>query len=302
LHSLTTRAQGAKQKGTNMKKFKGKTAVITGGASGIGRAIGELFAREGMNIVLADIEQAALNHTVSTLRGDGYNCEGVLTDVSSADDVERLADAAMDCFGAIHIVCNNAGVIAGGLLWEESLADYRWLMDVNVWGVVHGIRSFVPRMIQQGIDCHIVNTASMAALTAMPYTGIYNMTKHAVLALSESLYHELAFNAPNVKVSVLCPEAINTGIAAAERNRPQRYSGEGDIMETGSRDLAMQLLADTVAAGIGPEVMAQRVLEAIREERFYILSEEEAWRKTTEARLDDVREGRNPSFVPPMSI
>jgi NAD(P)-dependent dehydrogenase (short-subunit alcohol dehydrogenase family) len=285
-----------------MKKFQGKTAVITGGASGIGRAMGERFAREGMNIVLADIEQAALNKTVSTLRGDGYSCEGVLTDVSSADDVERLADAAMDCFGGIHIVCNNAGVIAGGLLWEQSLADYRWLMDVNVWGVVHGIRSFVPRMQQQGGDCHIVNTASMAALTAMPYTGIYNMTKHAVLALSETLYHELAFHAPNVKVSILCPEAINTGIAAAQRNRPERYSGEGDIVKSGERDRIMQVLADSVAAGIGPEVMAQRVLEAIREERFYILSEEDAWRKTANTRLDDVREGRNPSLALPGNI
>jgi NAD(P)-dependent dehydrogenase (short-subunit alcohol dehydrogenase family) len=285
-----------------MNKFRGKTAVITGGASGIGRAMGELFAKQGMNLVLADIEQTALDNTVAALRGDGYNCEGVVTDVSRADEVERLADAAMDWFGGIHIACNNAGVLAGGLLWEGSLADYQWLMDVNVWGVVHGIRSFVPRMQQQGGDCHIVNTASMAALTAMPYTGIYNMTKHAVLALSETLYHELAFHAPNVKVSILCPEAINTGIAAAQRNRPERYCGEGDIVESGERDRIMQVLADSVAAGIGPEVMAKRVLEAIREERFYILSEEDAWRKTANTRLDDVREGRNPSLALPGNI
>jgi short-subunit dehydrogenase len=284
-----------------MKEFKGKTAVITGGANGIGRAMAELFAKEGMNLVLADIEQAALDETVSALRSDGYSCEGVVTDVSQAQEVERLADAAMDYFGSIHIACNNAGVIAGGLLWEQSLADYQWMMDVNVWGVLHGIRSFVPRMLQQDGDCHIVNTASMAALTAIPYTGIYNMTKHAVLAISETLYHELALSAANVKVSVLCPEAINTGIAAAERNRPERYSGEGDIVESGERDLIMQVLADTVAAGIGPEVMAQGVLKAIREERFYILSQQDSWRKTTNARLDDVREGRNPSFTPPDS-
>jgi NAD(P)-dependent dehydrogenase (short-subunit alcohol dehydrogenase family) len=282
-----------------MKEFKGKTAVITGGASGIGRAMGELFAQQGMNVVLADIERAALEQTVSILRGEGYNCEGVVTDVSQADEVERLADAAMDRFGGIHIACNNAGVITGGLLWEESLADYQWLMDVNLWGVVHGIRSFVPRMLHQDGDCHIVNTASMAALTAVPYTGIYGMTKRAVLALSESLHHELAFNAPNVKVSVLCPEAINTGITAAERNRPQRYSGEGDTVESGKRDPIMQTLTDSVAAGMGPEVVAQRVLEAIREERFYILSREEAWCKTVNTHLDDVREGRNPSLALP---
>jgi NAD(P)-dependent dehydrogenase (short-subunit alcohol dehydrogenase family) len=290
-----------KKRTLDMNEFRGKTAVITGGASGIGRAMGELFAKQGMNLVLADIEQAALDETVSDLRGEGYNCEGVVTDVSRADEVERLADAAVDRFGDIHIACNNAGVITGGLLWEESLADYQWMMDVNLWGVIHGIRSFVPRMIKQNCDCHIVNTASMAALTALPYTGIYNMTKHAVLAVSETLYHELAFHAPKVKVSALCPGAINTGIAAAERNRPEHYSGEGDIVESGERDLAMQMLVDTIAAGTGPELMAQRVLEAVREERFYILSEEDAWRKTTNARLDDVREGRNPSFTPPGS-
>jgi NAD(P)-dependent dehydrogenase (short-subunit alcohol dehydrogenase family) len=282
-----------------MKEFKGKTAVITGGASGIGRAMGELFALQGMNVVLADIEQAALEETVSALRGEGYNCEGVVTDVSQADAVERLADAAMDWFGGIHIACNNAGVITAGLLWEESLADYKWLMDVNLWGVVHGIRSFVPRMLRQDGDCHIVNTASMAALTAMPYTGIYTMTKHAVLALSETLHHELAFKAPNVKVSVLCPEAINTGITAAERNRPERYSCEGDSVESGEHHAIMQALTDSVAAGMGPEVIAQRVLEAIREERFYILSKEEAWSKAVNTRLDDVREGHNPRFVLP---
>jgi NAD(P)-dependent dehydrogenase (short-subunit alcohol dehydrogenase family) len=282
-----------------MQEFKDRTAVITGGASGIGRAMGELFAAQGMNIVLADIEQAPLEAAVSNLKSSGYKCVGTVTDVSRAEDVERLADYAVEQFGGIHIACNNAGVFTGGLLWQESLADYRWLMDVNLWGVVHGIRSFVPRMIAQGCDCHVVNTASMAALTAMPYSGIYHMTKHAVLAMSESLYHELAFHSPQVKVSVLCPEAINTGIAAAERNRPAQYRGEGDIVASGERDMVMGALADSVAQGIGPEVMAQRVLDAIREERFYILSED-AWRDAANTRLDDLRAGRNPTFAPPV--
>ena len=283
-----------------MQEFKDRTAVITGGASGIGRAMGELFAAQGMNIVLADIEQAPLEAAVSNLKSSGYNCVGTVTDVSRAEDVESLADYAVEQFGDIHIACNNAGVFTGGLLWQESLADYRWLMDVNLWGVVHGIRSFVPRMIAQGCDCHVVNTASMAALTAMPYSGIYHMTKHAVLAMSESLFHELAFHSPQVKVSVLCPEAINTGIAAAERNRPAQYRGEGDIVASGERDMVMGALADSVAQGIGPEVMAQRVLDAIREERFYILSED-TWRDAANTRLDDLRAGRNPTFAPPVS-
>ena len=151
----------------------------------IGRAMGELFARQGMNVVLADIEQAPLDAAVAAIEGDGHSCMGLLTDVSKADDVERLAATAMARFGGIHVACNNAGVFTGGLLWQESVADYQWLMDVNVWGVIHGIRSFVSRMQAQGEECHVVNTASMAALTAMPYSGIYHMTKHAVLAMSD---------------------------------------------------------------------------------------------------------------------
>jgi NAD(P)-dependent dehydrogenase (short-subunit alcohol dehydrogenase family) len=284
-----------------MKEFTGKIAVITGGASGIGRAMGELFLAKGMRVVLADIEQAALDATVAEFVGRGGNCIGVLTDVSKAADVQRLADTALLEFGAIHIACNNAGVFAGGLLWEQSLADYQWQLDVNVWGVIHGIRTFVPIMAAQGEKCHIVNTASMAAVTAMPYSGIYHMSKHAVLGLSESLYHELAFHAPKIKVSVLCPEAINTGIAASERNRPSDYSRAGDIVESDARTLVSQALANSVAAGIGPEVMAQRVFDAIVNERFYILSDD-AWRNAANIRLEDVRLGRNPTFAPPVNL
>lgn len=280
-----------------MNDFKGKTAVITGGASGIGLAMGRLFAGQGMNIVLADIEQEALDAAVNELQGRGANCLGVVTDVSSAEQVQVLAEQALERFGAIHVACNNAGVFTGGLLWEESLADYEWLMDVNIRGVVHGIRSFVPIMIQQDCPCHIVNTASMAALTAMPYSGIYHMTKHAVLAMSESLYHELSFHAPNIGVSVLCPEAINTGIANSERNRHPVYS---EVVQSGERELVMAALADSTAAGISPEVMAQRVLDGIRDGRFYLISDEE-WRQAANIRLDDIREGRNPTFAPPIS-
>ena len=282
-----------------MQEFRDKTAVITGGASGIGLAMGELFASQGMNIVLADVEEDALAEAVSGLEQQGARCIGVPTDVASAEAVEALAEEALAKFGGVHIACNNAGVFTGGLLWEESLADYQWLVDVNVWGVVNGIRSFVPIMQSQDCDCHIVNTASMAAVTAMPYSGIYHMTKHAVLALSESLYHELAFHSPRVKVSVLCPEAINTGIAASERNRPAHYSAAGDILDSDARTLVMDSLAASVAGGIGPEVMAQRVLDAIKEDRFYILSDE-AWRRSADIRLDDIREGRNPTFAPPI--
>jgi NAD(P)-dependent dehydrogenase (short-subunit alcohol dehydrogenase family) len=284
-----------------MKDFKDKTAVITGGASGIGRAMAELFLSKGMNVVLGDIEQSALDKTVADLKGQGGTCIGVVTDVSKAKDVQKLADAAVAEYQGVHVACNNAGVFAGGLLWEESLADFQWQLDVNVWGVIHGIRTFVPIMAAQDSECHIVNTASMAAVTAMPYSGIYHMTKHAVLAMSESLYHELAFHVPNVKVSVLCPEAINTGIAASERNRPSAYSGDGDIVQSDERALVSQALADSVSDGIAPEVMAQRVFDGIVNERFYLMSEE-AWRDAAHTRLDDIRAGRNPTFAPPVDL
>ena len=283
-----------------MQEFEGKTAVITGGASGIGLAMGELFAAQGMNIVLADVEAAALDAAVAGLQASGAECVGQLTDVADGDQVQRLAERAIEAFGGIHIACNNAGVFTGGLLWEESPADYQWLVDVNVTGVMNGIRSFIPLMIEQDEPCHIVNTASMAALTAMPYSGIYHLTKHAVLAVSESLFHELSFHAPQIGVSVLCPEAINTGIAAAERNRPAHYSGSGDVVENDARTLVLGALTESTAAGLSPMVMAERVLEGIKEGRFYLLSDE-AWWQAANVRLEDIRLGRNPTFAPPIS-
>ncbi len=282
-----------------MDTFSGKTAVITGAASGIGFAIAERFAREGMRVVLADIEASALEGAVERLTATGAEAIGIITDVSKADDVARLAERAKAEFGGIHVACSNAGVFTGGLLWEESLADYKWTMDVNLWGVIHGIRTFVPIMLEQDTDCHLVNVASMAALTAMPFAGIYHMTKHAVLALSESLYHELELTSDKVKVSVLCPELIKTGIATCDRNRPAEYSKPGDIIDTDGRQLVLDSIRDGMEIGIDPSVMADRVVEAIRTGKFYILSED-SWRDAAHQRMDDIRAGENPVFTPPL--
>ena len=282
-----------------MDSFSGKTAVVTGAASGIGFALAERFASEGMRVVLADVEEAALEAAVKRITGTGASAIGVVTDVSNADDVAALARRARSKFDGIHIACNNAGVFAGGLLWEESLADYRWMMDVNVWGVIHGIRTFIPIMLEQDTECHLVNTASMAALTAMPFAGIYHMTKHAVLALSESLYHELEINSDKVKVSVLCPELIKTGIVTCDRNRPPEYSKPGDVRDTDARQLVMESINEGVEGGIDPSVMADRVVAAIRSGTFYILSKD-GWRDTANQRLDDIRVGRNPVLAPPV--
>ena len=281
-----------------MDSFSGKTAVVTGAASGIGFALAERFGREGMRVVLADIEEAALDAAVERIAATGAEAIGVVTDVSKAADVAALAERARNEFGGIHVACNNAGVFAGGLLWEESLADYQWLMDVNIWGVIHGIRTFIPIMLEQDTECHLVNTASMAALCAMPFAGIYHMTKHAVLSLSESLFHELESTSDKVKVSVLCPELIKTGIGSCERNRPAEYSKPGDIVESDARQLVLDAINDSMESGIDPSVMADRVVAAIRSGAFYILSED-GWRDTAYQRMDDIREGRNPILAPP---
>jgi NAD(P)-dependent dehydrogenase (short-subunit alcohol dehydrogenase family) len=186
-----------------MQDFAGKVAIVTGAASGIGLELATVFAEQGMKVVLADIEPAALDAAVSRIQALGVEAIGVVTDVGDDASVAALARKTVDTFGAIHVACNNAGVYAGGLLWEQTEADFEWVMRVNQWGVIHGIRHFVPQMLRQGDECHVVNTASMAGMTTLPFAGIYHMTKHAALALSECLYHELALTAPQVGVSCL---------------------------------------------------------------------------------------------------
>lgn len=278
-----------------MDTFENKVAVITGAASGIGLELARVLAEQGAKLVLADIEVVALEAAARELEKRTETAFQVC-DVSQADSVEALADFAESRFGAIHLVCNNAGVFTGGQLWESTVDDYQWLLNVNLWGVIHGIRSFVPRLAKHGEPAYILNTASMAAITSMPYSGIYNMSKHAVLALSESLYHELSFAHPQVGVSCLCPEMFNTGIAKAERNRP---SSLATINPSDSRAAAEQAIQDGVKSGKHPREVAERAVQAIRDKQFYILSDD-AWRKTANTRLDDIRLGRNPSFDPPI--
>jgi len=279
-----------------VKDFFGKTAVVTGAASGIGRALSEKFARLGMNVVMADIESRSLARAERQIDADTLAVE---TDVSDADSVEHLAEESFDRFGPVHVLCNNAGVFVGGSMWDAPLEDYEWLMRVNVWGVIHGIRSFVPRMIAHGEPAHVVNTSSMAGLTSLPYAGIYHMTKHAVMGLSECLHHELRLADTRVHASVLCPELIATRIHQAERNRPDGLKG-GTTAPGGklAQELIDKAISEGVESGIPPARIADRVVDAIRDERFYILAED-AWRDTCNARLEDIREGRNPTLAPP---
>src|SRR5262245_25994695 len=201
-----------------MKEFTDRVAVVTGGASGIGRAMADRFAAAGMKVVLADIEENALQQAEADMRAQGATVLGVVTDVAKAESVEALAQRTMATFGGVHIVCNNAGVGGGfGPSWTQPLQNWEWGFGVNLWGVIHGIRTFIPIMLKQGMEGHIVNTASMAGLLSAPFMSVYDATKFAVVTISESLQLELALQGAQVKASVLCPGFVNTNIVTSER-------------------------------------------------------------------------------------
>ena len=216
-----------------MRELEGKVAVVTGAASGIGLGLATRFAEEGMKVVLADIEAPALEAAVSTLRRAERDVIGVRTDVSSYESVEALAAKAVETYGKVHVLCNNAGVGGGNLLWLTTDQDWRWIMGVNLWGVINGIRAFVPGMIAHGEEGHIVNTASLAGITTPTVDAIYAATKHAVVAISEALYFQLHVTGTKLSASVLCPGFVQTNIVDSARNRPQELRNE-----VGAADLA----------------------------------------------------------------
>jgi len=281
-----------------MKQLKGRVAVVTGAASGIGLALAHALAAQGMHLVLADIEEQALARAVEQLRATGANASGVRTDVSVAAELESLAEQAYALHGAVHLLCNNAGVFAGGLSWEASEADYRWVLGVNLWGVINGVRAFVPRMIAGGEEGHVLNVASMAGLTAMPFAGVYHTSKHAVVGFSECLYHDLSLNAAQIGVSMVCPEMIRTGIGLSARNRPPELAREGDIPDTEARRFVEDTILQAAANGLEPSVIAERSIAAIRERRFYVLGEG-SWMDAARSRMEDIAAGRNPVLVAP---
>jgi NAD(P)-dependent dehydrogenase (short-subunit alcohol dehydrogenase family) len=283
-----------------MKTLAGRVAVVTGGASGIGFAIARALGAERMKVVLADVEAGALETAARDLAGRGIDVRAVPTDVTRPADVEALAAETLRAFGAVHVVCNNAGVFAGGPSWEAPLEDYAWVLGVNMWGVIHGVRTFVPILLRQDDEGHVVNTASMAAVTSLPYAGSYHMSKHAVLALSEVLHHELRARGAKIGVSALCPEAVATRIGEGDRNRPAHLRLDPAARPASpEHELVWTALRASVARGTSPDVIAGRVVGAIREDRFYIFSDD-VWRRSCESRLEDIRLGRNPTLFPPV--
>jgi NAD(P)-dependent dehydrogenase (short-subunit alcohol dehydrogenase family) len=244
-----------------------------------------------MRVVLADVEVGTLERAVTALRASGATVLAVPADVSKGEQVQALADRAVAEFGRVDVVCNNAGVALSGPIWEHTVADWEWLLGVNLWGVIHGVRTFVPLMLRQGGEGHVVNTASIAGLTSNPFMGPYNVSKHAVVTLSETLHKELGLLGHPVKVSVLCPGFVATRILESERNRPAGLRNA----TAGMRDPGFEEMArNALAAGIQPAQAAARVVDAITQERFWVLTHPE-YVSLVRARMEEVVEGRNPA-------
>lgn len=274
-----------------MKDFKDKVAVITGASSGIGKGLAERCALEGMKVVLADVDRDGLDRLSMQLAESSTPCLAMPTDVSTAEQVEALAQATVDQFGSVDLVFNNAGVMLTGPSWEKSEAEWDWILGINVKGVINGMRSFVPRMLAQGTDCHMVNTSSLAGFLAAPFMAPYTVSKYAVRGLTETMHYELAMMEAKLKVSVLCPGQVATGIMDSGHEKPAAAStDEGQAQMD-------DYLRTEIASGMNPNQCADIVFEAIREQRFWIFPHPQ-FKPAFEAAMEEVLTETNPVFSP----
>ena len=267
-----------------MKEFEGKTAVITGAASGIGKAMAERFAQEKMQVVLADIEEEALEKTVENLRQYQYRVIGVKTDVLVEESINELFSKATAEYGNIHILCNNAGIgVNSGnkAIWEIDKQDWDWVMGVNYQGVLQGIQTFLPHMLEHGEEGHVVTTVSMAGL--LPGAGTYGVSKHAVMALTEALSRDLITREAKINASVLCPGFVDTNIDKSERNRPS-HMGEAKEL---TNEVGVEIMSAMLRQGKKPEEIAEIVINAIKENIFYILSHP-AWDDSLRSHFENI--------------
>ncbi len=276
-----------------MKQFRDRTAVITGAASGIGLELARRAAAEGMNLVLADIEAAKLDVAAAGLGIDADRILARRTDVSREDEIVALADAAFARFGGVHLLCNNAGVGLTRVTWEHSTADWEWVLGVNLWSVIHGIHHFLPRMLEQADEGHIVNTSSVAGLLSTPGMAAYNVSKHGVVTLSETLYGELLAARAKVGVSVLCPAWVPTGIHDSSRNRQDRFGSAAPA--AGLSAAYEERMGQAVKSGrLTAADMASEVFTAVGEGRFYVIPHRKINNAIT-LRTDDIMQLRNPT-------
>jgi NAD(P)-dependent dehydrogenase (short-subunit alcohol dehydrogenase family) len=279
-----------------MKDLNRKVAVITGAGSGFGREFARLGAREGMKLVLADVQREALDTVVAELKVAGAEVIGEIVDVADSGQVARLADRAFQAFGPVHLLMNNAGVGGGGYLWENTDKDWDWVLGVNLMGVVHGIQHFVPRMLEanrHGTPGHIVNTASMAGWLCAPLMGVYNVSKHAVVALSETLHHDLRLAQSTIGVTTLCPAFVPTGIADSHRNRPEALANP--TPPTTSQRMAQAATEKAVSSGrMTAEKVAQMTFDAVRTDRFYVFTHPQIL-PSVQARFEAALQGDAPA-------
>lgn len=278
-----------------MQDMNGKVAVVTGAAEGIGKAIARRAAAEGMRLVLADIDARALASLAEEFAAAGVEALAVRTDVSDPAQVDALADAAFERFGAVHLLVNNAGVAVAKSVWETTPEDWQWVMGVNLYGVTNGLRAFVPRMLAGGEAGHIVNTASVAGLLSMPALAAYNASKFAVVTVSEGLYHDLALRDAPIGVSVLCPSWVKTRIIESGRNRSGGDQGGAAETSAHSRKIG-QAVFQAVQAGIAPEDVSEAVFAAVRTGRFYILTHPDS-RTGVKIRMEDIVHDRRPTAL-----
>jgi len=279
-----------------MQELKGKVAVITGAAEGIGKAIALAAAAEGMKLVLADISAETLDKTVTELRDAGCEVIGVVTDVAQESAILALAERAFTQFGNVHLLVNNAGVAFTKSAWETTAKDWEWIMGINLYGVTHALRAFIPRMLANGEEAHIVNTASLAGLVSEPALAAYNVSKFGVVTLSEGLYHDLTLRKSKIGVSVLCPSWVKTRIIDAERHRDAADRSKPEQLEKVSQRTGAAI-SKAVEAGIAPKQVADAVIAAIKNNTFYILTHPES-KAAVHIRTEDILQGRPPSLLP----